>query len=256
MKKIIFLLFCVLFALSMGSCKRKKYTEVVEVPLPTAEEKMTIGSPEDVKADPGAFEVAKLNYSYDALAPNIDAMTMEMHYSKHYLTYTNNLNKALAGTELENIPITDIFKKLDMNNAELRNNLGGYYNHTLYFDIIGPKAGGKPTDTLASAIDKDFGSFETFKTQFEDAANKQFGSGWVWLIVDKSGKLQVTSTPNQDNPLMPRSEIAGTPILALDIWEHAYYLNYQYKRKKYIDAFFNCINWKRVGEHYEEALSK
>lgn len=256
MKKIILLLLCSLFAISIGSCKRKKYTEVVEVPLPTAEEKMTIGSPEDVKAEPGAFEVAKLNYSYDALAPNIDAMTMEMHYSKHYLTYTNNLNKALAGTELENIPITDIFKKLDMNNSDLRNNLGGYYNHTLYFDIIGPKAVGKPTDTLASAIDKDFGSFESFKTQFEDASNKQFGSGWVWLIVDNSGKLQVTSTPNQDNPLMPRSAIAGTPILAIDLWEHAYYLNYQYKRKKYIDAFFNCINWKRVGERYEEAISK
>lgn len=256
MKKIIFLLFCSIFAISMGSCKRKKYTEVVEVPLPTAEEKMTIGSPEDVKAEPGAFEVAKLNYGYDALAPNIDAMTMEMHYSKHYLTYTNNLNKALVGTEFENIPITDIFKKLDMNNSDLRNNLGGYYNHTLYFDIIGPKAGGKPTDTLASTIDKDFGSFETFKTQFQEAAYKQFGSGWVWLIVNNSGKLQITSTPNQDNPLMPRSENTGTPIVALDLWEHAYYLNYQYKRKKYIDAFFNCINWKRVGERYEEAITK
>ena len=215
-----------------SSCKRKKYTEVVEVPLPTAEEKMTIGIPDDVKAEAGAFEVFKLPYGYDALAPNIDAMTMEMHYSKHYLTYNNNLNKALAGTEQESIPIEDIFKKLDMSNSDLRNNLGGYYNHTLFFNCIGPKAGGKPSDTLASAIDKDFGSFDNFKIKFEDAANKQFGSGWVWLIVDKSGKLQVTSTPNQDNPLMPRAEIPGQPILALDLWEHAYYLNYQYKRKK------------------------
>jgi len=254
MKKIVLLLFLPLFVLSISSCKRKKYTEVVEVPLPTAEEKMTIGIPDDVKAEAGAFEVFKLPYGYDALAPNIDAMTMEMHYSKHYLTYTNNLNKALAGTEQESIPIEDIFKKLDMSNSDLRNNLGGYYNHTLFFNCISPKAGGKPSDTLASAIDKDFGSFDNFKIKFEDAANKQFGSGWVWLIVDKSGKLQVTSTPNQDNPLMPRAEIPGQPILALDLWEHAYYLNYQYKRKKYIDAFFNIINWKKVGEKYEEAL--
>lgn len=256
MKKVFFLLACCFLVLFLGSCKRKKYTEVVEVPLPTAEEKLTIGSPDDVKAESGAFELTKLNYSYDALAPNIDAMTMEMHYSKHYLTYTNNLNKALAGSDQENIPIEEIFKKLDMNNSDLRNNIGGYYNHTLYFDIIGPKAGGKPTDTLASAIDKDFGSFENFKTQFEDASNKQFGSGWTWLLVDKTGKLQISSTPNQDNPLMPRAEIAGTPILGLDLWEHAYYLDYQYKRKKYIEAFFNIINWKKVSEKYEEVLSK
>lgn len=256
MKKVILIVLSSIFLLSIGSCKRKKYTEVVEVPLPSKEEKMTIGLPEDVKADAGAFELLKLPYNYDALAPNIDAMTMELHYSKHYLTYTNNLNKALAGNELESLPIEDIFKKLDLNNADLRNNLGGYYNHTLYFDIMAPKAFGKPSDTLASAIDKDFGSFDNFKIQFEDAAIKQFGSGWAWLIVDKEGKLQVTSTPNQDNPLMPRALVAGTPILAIDVWEHAYYLNYQNKRKKYIEAFFNVINWKKVGEKYEEAIKK
>lgn len=256
MKKIIFLLFCAIFTISIGSCKRKKYTEVVEVPLPTAQQKMTIGSPEDVKAESGAFELTKLPYNYDALAPYIDAMTMEMHYSKHYLTYTNNLNKALAGTEMEKIPIEDIFKKLDMTNTDLRNNLGGYYNHTLFFNSIAAKSNKKPADTLAKAIDKDFGSFENFKIKFEDVAEKQFGSGWAWLVVDKSGKLQVTSTPNQDNPLMPHAEVAGTPILALDIWEHAYYLNYQYKRKKYIEAFFNIINWKKVGDKYEEAIKK
>lgn len=256
MKKVFLIVLSSIFFLSIGSCKRKKYTEVVEVPLPSKEEKMTIGLPEDVKADAGAFELLKLPYNYDALAPNIDAMTMEVHYSKHYLTYTNNLNKALAGTELESLPIEEIFKKLDLNNADLRNNLGGYYNHTLYFDIMAPKAGGKPSDTLASAIDKDFGSFDNFKIQFEDAATKQFGSGWAWLIVDKAGKLQVTSTPNQDNPLIPRALVAGTPILAIDVWEHAYYLNYQNKRKKYIEAFFNVINWKKVGEKYEEAIKK
>lgn len=256
MKNLVLIVLSSIFFLSIGSCKRKKYTEVVEVPLPSKEEKMTIGLPEDVKADAGAFELLKLPYNYDALAPNIDAMTMEVHYSKHYLTYTNNLNKALAGTELESLPIEEIFKKLDLNNADLRNNLGGYYNHTLYFDIMAPKAGGKPSDTLASAIDKDFGSFDNFKIQFEDAATKQFGSGWAWLIVDKAGKLQVTSTPNQDNPLMPRAVVAGTPILGIDVWEHAYYLNYQNKRKKYIEAFFNVINWKKVGEKYEEAIKK
>jgi Fe-Mn family superoxide dismutase len=256
MKNLVLIVLSSIFFLSIGSCKREKYTEVVEVPLPSKEEKMTIGLPEDVKADTGAFELLKLPYNYDALAPNIDAMTMEVHYSKHYLTYTNNLNKALAGTELESLPIEEIFKKLDLNNADLRNNLGGYYNHTLYFDIMAPKAGGKPSDTLASAIDKDFGSFDNFKIQFEDAATKQFGSGWAWLIVDKAGKLQVTSTPNQDNPLMPRAVVAGTPILAIDVWEHAYYLNYQNKRKKYIEAFFNVINWKKVGEKYEETIKK
>jgi len=256
MKKIILLLFCFLFTISIGSCKRKKYTEIVEVPLPTSEEKMTIGSPDDAKADDGAFEITKLNYTYDALVPYIEAMTMELHYSKHYLTYTNNLNKALAGTDMKDMSIEDIFKKLDMTNTELRNNLGGYYNHMLYFDVIGSKFNTKPTDTLARVIDKDFGSFEEFKTQFEDSANKEFGSGWTWLVIDKSGKLQITNTPNQDNPLMPNAQVVGTPILAIDLWEHAYYLDYQYKRKKYIESFFKIINWKKVGEKFEEAIIK
>jgi superoxide dismutase, Fe-Mn family len=250
-KKSIF--FISIIALVTLSCNRKKLTEVVEVPLPTAEEKMVIGNPEDVKAEEGAFEMIKLPYSYDALAPNIDAMTMEIHYSKHYLTYTNNLNKVIAGTEQENMAIEDILKKLDVSNTDLRNNAGGYYNHNMFWESMAPKSGGQPKDSLAVAISRDFGSFENFKTQLEDAATKQFGSGWAWLITDKSGKLQVTNTSNQDNPLMPNAVIKGTPILALDVWEHAYYLNYQYKRKKYIDAFFNVINWKKVGEKYDEA---
>lgn len=248
------LLLLVVFTLVLLSCNDKKLTEVVEVPLPTAEEKMTIGVPDDVKADEGAFEMLKLPYSYEALAPHIDALTMEMHYSKHYLTYTNNLNKVIAGTEMENITIDDILKKLDVSNADLRNNAGGYYNHSLFWECMAPKAGGQPKDTLATAITRDFGSFEVFKTQFEDAATKQFGSGWAWLVTDKAGKLQITSTQNQDNPLMPNATIKGTPILALDVWEHAYYLNYQYKRKKYIEAFFNVINWAKVNEKYEEAI--
>ena len=251
-KKQLILLF--VFTLVLISCNDKKLTEVVEVPLPTAEEKMTIGVPDDVKAEEGAFEMVKLPYSYEALAPHIDALTMEMHYSKHYLTYTNNLNKVVAGTEMENVTIEDILKKLDVSNADLRNNAGGYYNHSLFWECMAPKAGGQPKDTLATAITRDFGSFEVFKTQFEDAATKQFGSGWAWLVTDKAGKLQITSTQNQDNPLMPNATIKGTPILALDVWEHAYYLNYQYKRKKYIDAFFNVINLAKVNEKYEEAI--
>lgn len=253
MKKIT-LIVMGLIVLMMMACNNNNLKEVVEVPLPTAEEKITIGYPDDVKADEGAFEIAKLPYGYDALAPNIDALTMEIHYSKHYLTYTNNLNKAVAGTEMESLSIEDILKKLDVSNADLRNNAGGYYNHTAFWESMGPKAGVQLNDSLAKAINRDFGSFENFKTQFTEAAMKQFGSGWAWLITDQAGKLQITSTQNQDNPLMPNAVVKGTPILALDVWEHAYYLNYQYRRKKYIDAFFNVINWKKVGEKYEEAI--
>ncbi len=243
----------IFFVFTLLSCDNKKLTEVVEVPLPTAEEKVALGLPEDVTADPGAFKMLPLPYGYDALSPHIDARTMEIHYSKHYLTYTNNLNVAIAGTEQETLSIEDILKKLDMSNALLRNNAGGYYNHNVFWESMAPKAGGEPTDTIAATINRDFGSFENFKLQFSEAAEKQFGSGWAWLVVDKSGKLAITSTPNQDNPLMPQAAISGTPILALDVWEHAYYLNYQFKRKKYIDAFFNVINWKKVSEKYIEA---
>lgn len=255
MNKISLLLLIFVFA-ALQSCNNKKLKEVVEVPLPAAQEKMTLGQPDDVRAEDGAFQVAKLPYAYDALAPNLDALTMEIHYSKHYLTYTNNLNRLLAGTEQEKLPIEDILAKLDMSNADLRNNAGGYYNHTLFWDCMTPKGGGEAKDTLAVAIKRDFGSFENFKTTFQDAASKQFGSGWAWLVTDKAGKLQVTSTPNQDNPLMPGIPVKGTPILALDVWEHAYYLNFQYKRKNYIDNFFSVINWEKVGERYEEAMRR
>lgn len=237
------------------SCNEKKLTEV-QVPLPEKEVKAILSSPDDVTADEGAFELEKLPYTYDALSPHIDAYTMETHYSKHYLTYTNNLNKAVIGTEFEKLSIEEILKKVGLEDMNLRNNAGGYYNHSLFWKCMGPKSGGQPKDTLALAIAADFGSFDNFRTQFEDAATKQFGSGWAWLVVEKSGKLQITSTPNQDNPLMPGAAIAGQPILALDVWEHAYYLQYQYKRKNYINAFFNVINWKKVGENYEEAIKK
>lgn len=258
MKKIFLIVVCLSFIFLIPACKRKKLEEVVEVPLPSAEEKITIGQPDDVKAEDGQFSLTQLPYEYNALEPSIDILTMEVHYSKHYLTYTNNLNKLVtADPTLTELTIEDILKKVDMNASnDLRNNAGGYYNHSLFWGGMAAKSGGQPKDTLATLISRDFGSFEVFKNQFMDAAEKQFGSGWAWLIVDKTGKLQVTSTPNQDNPLMPKQVISGTPLLNLDVWEHAYYLKYQYKRKKYIEAFFNVINWKKVTERYEEATAK
>lgn len=254
MKNIAYLFTNLFLVLLISSCQNKKFTEVVEVPLPTAQEKIEIGHPEDVKAIDGSFQMEKLPYTYNALAPNISALTMETHYSKHYLTYTNNLNKVLVGTNLENLPITEILAKLDLNNAELRNNAGGYYNHSLYFKCIGPKAGDQIKDSLSSAITKKFGSLGNFEAAFKEEASNQFGSAWVWLIVDKYGNLQITSTQNQDNPLMKNAVAPGKPILALDLWEHAYYLGYQYKRANYIDAFYEIINWKKVGDNYVEAI--
>ncbi|MGO4905059.1 superoxide dismutase [Flavobacterium sp. W20_MBD1_R3] len=251
MKKKFFLIPVLLLLTSLISCNKKKFTEVVDVPLPVVEEKMSMGIPDDVKANEGSFQLEKLPFAYDALAPNISATTMENHYSKHYLTYTNNLNKAILGTPLENLTIEEVLAKLDPNNATLRNNAGGYYNHSLYWKCMAPKAGGEPTNALAEAITRDFGSFENFTTLFKDEATKQFGSGWAWLIINKFGKLQVTSTPNQDNPLMQNADVPGTPILGLDVWEHAYYLDYQYRRKNYIDSFFNIINWKKIGENFD-----
>ena len=256
MKNIRLLVSRLMLATVLFSCNKKKYTEVVEVPLPTAQEKVTMGMPDDVKADEGSFQLEKLPYNYDALVPNIAALTMEMHYSKHYLTYTNNLNKAIAGTPLENLTIEEVLAKMDPSVPEIKNNAGGYYNHSLYFKCMGAKSEGQPKDTLAAAITKNFGSFDEFTTAFKDEAAKQFGSSWVWLIVNRSGNLQITSTQNQDNPLMRNAAVPGKPILALDLWEHAYYLDYQYKRKNYVDAFFNVINWNKVAENYEEALKK
>ncbi|PKH68821.1 superoxide dismutase [Flavobacterium sp. ALD4] len=256
MRKIYFLISSLLLLSFLVSCNNKKLTEVVEVPLPTAQEKVTIGFPDDVKANKGSFQLDKLPYPYDALAPTVSPLTLEMHYSKHYLTYTNNLNNAIAGTEYQNQSIENILSKLDLDNADLRNNAGGYYNHSLYWKSMAPNTGGKPTDTLAAAISRDFGSYENFVTTFKTEATKQFGSAWVWLVVDKSGKLQVTSTQDQDNPLMKNALIPGTPILALDLWEHAYYLGYQYRRRNYIDSFFNVINWTKVEENYEDAFRK
>lgn len=196
-----------------------------------------------------AFTLPKLSYAYDALEPYIDARTMEIHHTKHHNAYTTNLNAAIAGTDLDNQSIETILTTLDMNNAAVRNNAGGYYNHNLFWEIMAPKAGGQPTGELAKAINEAFGSFDNFKTAFSKAAATRFGSGWAWLCVHKGGKVKVCSTANQDNPLMPTME-CGFPILGLDVWEHAYYLNYQNRRPDYIEAFFNVINWDKVAELY------
>jgi Fe-Mn family superoxide dismutase len=247
-------LFALVFALH--SCNDKKLTEV-QVPLPEeAVKNVPMGNPTDVIANEGAFKILPLPYAYDALEPNIDGRTMEIHYSKHHLGYTNKLNEAVQGTDLEKLTIEEILKGLDLENKTLRNNAGGFYNHNLFWSSMSPKGGGEPTGALQAAITKDFGSYSEFKNELSEAANKQFGSGWAWLVTDKTGKLSIVGTANQDNPLMANSGVSVTPILALDVWEHAYYLKYQNKRNSYVAAFFNVINWNAVAKRYNENIKK
>ena len=198
-----------------------------------------------------SFELPKLPYSYDALEPHIDAKTMEIHHSKHHNAYTTNLNNAITGTDLEGKSIEEICKTPGLSGA-VRNNGGGYYNHNMFWTLMSQNGGGNPTGKIAGAIDTAFGSFEAFKEEFAKAATTRFGSGWAWLCV-KNGKLSVCSTANQDNPLMA-DQCGGTPILCLDVWEHAYYLNYQNRRPDYISAFFNLINWEEVNNRYNATL--
>ncbi|WP_318343789.1 superoxide dismutase [Flagellimonas baculiformis] len=200
-----------------------------------------------------AFELPKLPYAYDALEPHIDARTMEIHHTKHHNGYTTNLNNAIAGTDLEGKDIMDILSNLDLNNGAVRNNGGGFYNHSLFWEVMSPNGGGTPSGDLATAINDAFGSFDAFKEKFAAAAATRFGSGWAWLCVNKGGKLEICSTPNQDNPIMPNVGCEGQPILGLDVWEHAYYLNYQNRRADYISAFFNVVNWDKVSENYKAA---
>ena len=199
-----------------------------------------------------AFKLPSLPYAADALEPHIDAKTMEIHHGKHHNGYTNNLNSAIAGSALERKTIEDILSNLDMDQKAVRNNGGGYYNHSLFWSILSPKGGGTPNGDLASAIDSAFGSYEAFKEAFSKAAATQFGSGWAWLCVLKGGAVEVCATTNQDNPIMPGIGCEGTPILGLDVWEHAYYLNYQNRRPEYINAFFNIIDWEKVAARYVE----
>ena len=197
-----------------------------------------------------SFELPKLPYAYDALEPHIDARTMEIHHSKHHNGYTTNLNNAIAGTDLEGKSIEDILTSC-ADNPAVRNNGGGFWNHKMFWEVMSPNGGGEPTGAIADAINAAFGSFTEFKAEFSKAAATRFGSGWAWLCV-VDGKLEVCSTPNQDNPLMGLG-CAGTPILGLDVWEHAYYLNYQNRRPDYINAFFNVLNWEKVAANFAAA---
>ena len=201
-----------------------------------------------------AFTLPQLPYAYDALEPNIDARTMEIHHTKHHNAYTTNLNAATAGTDMEGKTIDNILINLDMKNMAVRNNGGGFYNHNLFWTIMSADGGGLPSGDLLAAIEAAYGTYEEFKASFSKAGATQFGSGWAWLCVHKGGKVEVCGTPNQDNPLMPDVGCGGTPILGMDVWEHAYYLNYQNRRPDYIEAFFNVINWTEVSRRF--ALEK
>ena len=198
-----------------------------------------------------AFELPDLPYAFDALEPHIDAKTMEIHHDKHHAAYTSKLNAAIAGTEMEGKSIEDILANHSDNGA-VRNNGGGFYNHNLFWTVMSPNGGGQPSGDLADAINEAYGSFEAFKDAFANAAATRFGSGWAWLCVHPGGKVEVCSSANQDNTLMPNVGCGGAPIMGLDVWEHAYYLNYQNRRPDYINAFFNVINWEEVSRRYAE----
>ena len=200
-----------------------------------------------------AFELPKLNYSYTDLEPHIDAKTMEIHHSKHHQAYVNNLNAAIENTDAASMSIEEIVKNISKFSPAVRNNGGGHWNHTFFWNIMSPNGGGNPTGELASKIDAQFGSFESMKEEFNKAATTRFGSGWAWLCKKTDGSLCICSTPNQDNPLMDIAECKGTPIFGLDVWEHAYYLNYQNRRPDYISAFWNVINWEAASQNYQNA---
>ncbi len=201
-----------------------------------------------------AFTLDPLPYANNALEPHIDARTMEIHHDKHHAAYVNNLNAALAGTENENKSLEELVANISKYPAAVRNNGGGHWNHTFFWQVMGPNGGGTPSGALAEAIDSQLGGFDKFKEDFAKAGATRFGSGWAWLSVGADKKLVISSTPNQDNPLMDVAEVKGTPILGVDVWEHAYYLHYQNRRPDYLSAFFNVINWKEVEKRYEEAV--
>ena len=199
-----------------------------------------------------AFTLPPLPYAHNALEPHIDAQTMQIHHGKHHQAYVDNLNKAIAGGENENKSLEELVKNAGSISPAVRNNGGGHWNHTFFWEILAANAGGQPSGKVADAIKQTFGSFDTFKEKFNAAATTRFGSGWAWLIV-KDGKLEVSSTPNQDNPLMDVAEVKGTPVLGCDVWEHAYYLKYQNRRPEYLAAFWNVVNWDKVNERFESA---
>jgi superoxide dismutase, Fe-Mn family len=237
------------------SCQKKE--EMIEVDVPTRDSiavETTEGSPKEIQANEGAFKMLGLKYGYADLEPYMDAKTIETHYGKHHLGYCNKLNDAVKGTPMETMSIEQILQGLDLENKALRNNAGGYYNHNLFWDIIGKNKGGNPTGQINDLIVRDFQSFDAFKTAFKKAGTDVFGSGWVWLILKDNGTLAITTTANQDNPLMPNAAEKGLPILGMDVWEHAYYLKYKNNRADYIDNFFKLIDWEQVN--YRLSLAK
>ena len=201
-----------------------------------------------------SFQLPDLNYGFDSLEPHIDAKTMQIHHGKHHAGYTSKLNAAVEGTDLEGKSIEDLLSNLDLSNSAVRNNGGGYYNHCLFWEIMSPNGGGLPSGNLLAAIEKTFGSFDEFKAEFSKAAATRFGSGWAWLCAHSDGSLEICSTANQDNPIMNGIGCGGSPILGLDVWEHAYYLNYQNRRPDYINGFFNVIDWAKVEEKYNSSI--
>lgn len=244
-----------LFFLILFSCKDNSDLVEVQLPEPEIETSVKYGNPANVKTNGGTFQLYKINYPYKALEPIIDGKTMEIHYSKHYLGYTNKLNKVVDENEIWNgKSVEEILSKVTDKEQDLKNNAGGYYNHSLFFEILTPKGANKPKNELLEALNRDFVSFTIFKNKFIAEANNHFGSGWVWLIVTKEGKLEVITTTNQDNPLMNDAKVKGRPILAIDLWEHAYYLQYQNNRKSYIDGIFEAINWDIIEKKYTNSL--
>ncbi|MEO8233773.1 MAG: superoxide dismutase [Flavobacterium sp.] len=236
------------------SCKKNTLVEQVDVPatpIEVVKVKNGFSNATDVKAIEGAFKMYELPYVYKALEPNFDATTIEIHYSKHHLGYVNNLNKAVIGTKYEFLKLNDIFKNLNLADTEIRNNAGGFYNHNFFWENMSANAGGEPEGDLMEAIVRDFVSFDGFRSQFTEASLKVFGSGWTWLVSDKSGKLRIVTTPNNDNPLMKNLGFSGIPLLNLDMWEHAYYLKFQNRKRDYVNTFFSVINWSEVLKKYD-----
>ncbi len=251
MKKIVLIS---LLYISISACKKEKQLIEVDLPDPNQIEEVVYANPDDVKTKEKPFKMPGLKYQYNDLEPFIDAKTMELHYSRIHLGYANKLNLAVKEIELKTKKIEDLLENLDTNNLFLRNNAGGYYNHTLYFEILSAKKGTKPTTQLEEAIIKSFGSFDEMKNQLIDKSNSFYGSGWTWIIVDKKGDLKIVQTNNEDNPLMKNAVEKGTPIFALDLWEHAYYLKQNNTKTTYIENILKVINWEIVSKKYEAAI--
>lgn len=245
------LLFFPILASVVVSCKKDTLVEVVDVPAtPIVAIEQKGGKPSDLKAIEGAFQLYELPFDYKALEPHFDSATMELHYSKHLLPYVNALNKGIVGTKYEVLELEPILKNLNFSDADIRSNAGAVYNHNFFFESIAPKAGGEPEGELLEAINRDFGSYEEFVRKFSDVSAKLNGSGWVWLLSDKFGRLKIITTPNNDAPQMKGLGITGIPLLNLDLWEHAYYLKFQNRKREYANTFFSVVNWDKVEERY------